>query len=47
MDGIETQLERLEVRLLGRVERLIGRERKWLIGLWVSTVLAVIAARLI
>ncbi|MBI3983558.1 MAG: hypothetical protein HY337_11660 [Gemmatimonadetes bacterium] len=47
---MESQLERPESRLLGRIEEMVGsvqsKQQKWTIGLWTTTVLAVVATRL-
>ncbi len=53
IDGVETRLEKLEARLLGRMEATIGtavavshtKLLHWTIGLWLSTILAVIGSR--
>jgi len=47
IDLVESKLDKMETRLLGRVEMMFSGERKWTIGLWASTMLAVIVARLV
>ncbi len=47
IDLVEAKLDKMEIRLLARVEQMISGERKWTIGLWASTMLAVIVARLV
>lgn len=51
MDQLEPRLLALEPRLLARVEQLIAKERgtqlRWTIGLWLSTMLAVLATRFV
>ncbi len=47
IDLLESKLDKMETRLLGRVELMFSGERKWTVGLWASTMLAVIVARLV
>ena len=48
---VASRLERLESRLLGRMEGMIAsaqsKQQKWTIGLWTTTILAVVATRLL
>jgi hypothetical protein len=53
VDAVETQLERMEARLLGRTEASIAatvgaaesRLQRLMIGLWMTTILAVVGTR--